>query len=308
MTGKIVLSMFAAAALAFGAAAKEVRLLTIGNSFADSVFAFLPAVAESAGDKIIMDRANLGGCSLERHWKLMKESDADPTKKIYQGKKANLRDMLEKDKWDFITIQQVSSDSWRPASFQPYAKDLQAYVTKYAPQAELLMQQTWAYRFDDNRLGNWKISQQEMFEKLVDAYGTASKELGIRQIPTGEAVQLARETQPTKYVEYDREALKQLKHPDALPSETGSFVWGLKWQDAKNKETGEVYKKIGGDSYHLNHRGQYLQACLWYAMLFDKPTSGITFVPTQLTAEDAAFLRTVAQKALDAHKEANKQK
>lgn len=62
MTGKLTLSILAAAALTFGAAAKEVKLLTIGNSFADSAFKFLPKVAESAGDKVIMDRANIGGC------------------------------------------------------------------------------------------------------------------------------------------------------------------------------------------------------------------------------------------------------
>jgi len=61
MTGKLTLSILAAATLTFGAAAKEVKLLTIGNSFADSAFKFLPKVAESAGDKVIMDRANIGG-------------------------------------------------------------------------------------------------------------------------------------------------------------------------------------------------------------------------------------------------------
>ena len=49
MTGKLTLSILAAATLTFGAAAKEVKLLTIGNSFADSAFKFLPKVAESAG-------------------------------------------------------------------------------------------------------------------------------------------------------------------------------------------------------------------------------------------------------------------
>ena len=111
----------------------------------------------------------------------------------------------------------------------PYAKNLQEYVKKYAPQAELVIQQTWAYRFDDNRLKSWKMSQREMFDKLVDAYDQAAAGLGIRLIPTGEAVQLARETQPVKYVEYDREALKSLKYPDPLPSEAGSFAVGMSW-------------------------------------------------------------------------------
>ena len=86
MTGKLTLSILAAAALTFGAAAKEVKLLTIGNSFADSAFKFLPKVAESAGDKVIMDRANIGGCPLDKHWKLVEKSEQDPAVKPYYRK------------------------------------------------------------------------------------------------------------------------------------------------------------------------------------------------------------------------------
>ncbi len=301
MTGKLTLSILAAAALTFGAAAKEVKLLTIGNSFADSAFKFLPKVAESAGDKVIMDRANIGGCPLDKHWKLVEKSEQDPAVKPYY-RKYTLRDKLEAQKWDFVTIQQASHLSWKPESYMPYAKNLQEYVKKYAPQAELVIQQTWAYRFDDNRLKSWKMSQREMFDKLVDAYDQAAAGLGIRLIPTGEAVQLARETQPVKYVEYDREALKSLKYPDPLPSEAGSFAVGMSWGNRKNKATGENERYIYNDPAHLNDRGRYLQACVWYGFFFDKPTSEIKFVPEGITEEDAAFLRATAQKVLDARK------
>lgn len=301
MTGKLTLSVLAAATLACGAAAKEIKLLTIGNSFSDSAFVYLPQVAESAGDKVVMDRANIGGCPLDKHWKLVEQSEADPSVKPYY-KKYTLRDKLEAQKWDVVTIQQYSGDSWRPETYVPYAKNLQAYVKKYAPQAELLMQQTWAYRFDDGRYKQWKMNQQEMFEKLVAAYDKAAADLGIRVIRTGEAVQLARETQPVKYVPYDTEALKKLKHPAVLPSQEGSLVFGYKWDTRKNKETGEEEWFIKNDPAHLNNRGRYLQACLWYGFLFDKPTSEIKFAPKELTAEDAAFLRATAQKILDARK------
>ena len=297
MTGKLTLSILAAATLTFGAAAKEVKLLTIGNSFADSAFKFLPKVAESAGDKVIMDRANIGGCPLDKHWKLVEKSEQDPAVKP-SYRKYTLRDKLEAQKWDFVTIHL----SWKPESYMPYAKNLQEDVKKYAPQAELVIQQTWAYRFDDNRLKSWKMSQREMFDKLVDAYDQAAAGLGIRLIPTGEAVQLARETQPVKYVEYDREALKSLKYPDPLPSEAGSFAVGMSWGSRKNKATGENERYIYNDPAHLNDRGRYLQACVWYGFFFDKPTSEIKFVPEGITEEDAAFLRATAQKVLDARK------
>ncbi len=302
MTGKLTLSILAAATLACGAAAKEIKLLTIGNSFADSAFVYLPQVAESAGDKVVMDRANIGGCPLEKHWKLVEQSEADPSVKPYY-KKYTLREKLESEKWDVVTIQQYSGYSWRPETYEPYAKNLQAYVKKYAPQAELIMQETWAYRFDDGRYKQWNMTQQEMFEKLVAAYEKASSDLGVRLIRTGEAVQLARETQPVKYVPYNPEELKTLKHPAELPSQAGSMVFGYKWDKRKNKETGAEEWFIKNDPAHLNNRGRYLQACLWYGFLFDKPTSDIKFDPKELTPEDAAFLRATAQKILDAHKQ-----
>lgn len=282
--------------IAVSLSAKEVSLLTIGNSFADSAFVFLPKVAESAGDKIIMDRANLGGCSLERHWKNVEKSEADPNFKPYQ-KKFTLRDKLEARKWDFITIQQASHLSWKPESYEPYARNLQEYVKKYAPDSELVIQQTWAYRFDDKRLASWKIDQQEMYKKLTEAYEKAAADLKIRLIPTGDAVQMARQTQKTPYVPYDKEILKNLKHPNELPSEIGSFVFGLSWRKDK-----EGNWKLHQDSFHLNNRGRYLQACVWYGFFFDKPTSEIKFVPKDISEEDAAFLREVAQKALNARK------
>lgn len=305
--------------------ATEVKLLTIGNSFADSVFVFLPQCVQSAGDTIVMDRANIGGCPLEKHWKLAEKSEADPNAKTYpQGNpKFTLQERLQEKKWDFVTIQQASGYSWKVETYQPYASNLQALVKRLAPQAELLIQQTWAYRFDESRLPQWKIDQQTMYEKLTAAYKQIAGELGIRMIPTGNAVQLARETQPVKYVPYDKESLKKLKYPDPLPSEAGSFVNGNRWQktpvrdgkalsnaDAraywKQKEADrdpaiKVEWRLTGDRAHLNARGQYLQACVWYGMLFNKPVSNITFVPKNLTPEDCAFLRQVAQKALDAN-------
>ncbi|MBS1370357.1 MAG: DUF4886 domain-containing protein [Lentisphaeria bacterium] len=309
MTGKFTLSILAAAALTFGAAGKEIKLLTIGNSFADSAFRYLPQVAESAGDKIIMERANIGGCPLNKHWDLVEKAEKNPSQKTYvqyrntpKEEHFTLKEKLQARPWDFVTIQQASHLSWKPESYQPYAKNLQEYVKKYAPDAELVMQQTWAYRFDDNRYRSWKIDQQKMFEELVKAYDKAASELGIRLIPTGEAVQLARETQAVKYVPYDTEAVKSLKYPDKLPSEAGSFAGGMYWRKEKDRKTGETRWILKNDPAHLNRRGEYLQACLWYGFFFDKPTSEIKFVPKEVTPEDAAFLRDVAQKALDARK------
>ena len=72
---------------------KEVKLLTIGNSFADSAFKYLPQVAASVPDcDLVMERAN--------------------------------------------------HKSWRPETYQPFAKNIKEYVNKNAPSAEVVLQQT----------------------------------------------------------------------------------------------------------------------------------------------------------------------
>ena len=278
-------------------AADELKILTVGNSFADSAFRYLPKVAESAGCKILMDRANLGGCPLDRHWKLVEANEKNPADKAYHGKKYSLKDMLQKEKWDIVTVQQASHLSWKPESYEPYLTNLIDYIRKYAPTAEIVIQQTWAYRFDDNRYKGWKIGQQEMYDKLTQAYRKAAEEHKLRVIPTGYAVQLGRGKQPVKYQPYDPASLKGLKYHDALPSEAGSWVTGLSWW--KRKDGWKLHK----DPAHLNRRGDYLQACVWFALLYNRPTSEIKFVPKEVTPEDAKFIRDLAQEAVDTYKQ-----
>src|SRR5690606_17582933 len=55
-----------------------VKLLTIGNSFADDATAFLPAMATAGDKQLLLFRANLGGCSLERHARHLAAARANP--------------------------------------------------------------------------------------------------------------------------------------------------------------------------------------------------------------------------------------
>ena len=69
--------------------AKEMKVLTIGNSFSSSLRAHFAAMAETQGDKLVIGHANHGGCSIQRHWKYISEEEGDLKIKHYryQGKK-----------------------------------------------------------------------------------------------------------------------------------------------------------------------------------------------------------------------------
>ena len=283
--------------------AQDVNLLSVGNSFSWSAGDYLPQVVQSVpGCTLVFEHASLSGYPLKKHWELVEKSEADPNFKPYSDKsgKYSLKEKLQSRQWDFITIQQASADSWRAATYDPYAQKLYDYIKKYAPQAEVVIQQTWAYRGDEPRLKKWGIDQQEMFTKLTENYVNMAKKLNCRVLPVGNAVQLARETQPVKYVPFDPEAVKKLEYPAKFPDKEGSFVVGLKWR--QDKEDGGKWKQ-DLDAFHLNNRGKYLQACVWFAVLYGKPTAEIKFVPDGIKPEDAAFLRETAQKAVDGWKQ-----
>ncbi len=274
---------------------KSLKVLTIGNSFSNSVFVFLPKMVKSTDTcEILMERAAIGGCSLKKHWDLVEQSEKDPDFKPYDdytNRRKNvysLKDLLQKHKYDIVTIQQASHDSWKKETYFPYAQNLCDYVRKYCPGAKIMMQQTWSYRADDPRLEEWKITPDEMYQKLRSAYAEAAEKLGIELIPTGDAIDYARKNQKHKFVPIEWRKYMDLKYPDPLPDQTGSLINGFFY---RGKD-----KKLMHDAFHLNKRGEYLQACVWFVTLFDRPCSDIKMKTTLLDKDDAAFMREVADK------------
>lgn len=203
-----------------------------------------------------------------------------------------MRQILQSRKWDIITIQQASHGSWLPETYFPYAEKLRDYIKKYAPTAEICIQQTWSYRSDDPRIskgGKWNIDQSEMFARAEKNYADAAKKLGLRVIPTGKAVQnyRAQETRP-----FEPRDFSNYRYPD-LPPQAGDVVGRTYWHKQKDGEM-----RIARDTIHLNDSGNYLQACVWFGFLFDKNPEEISFVPDTIGNSQAAKLRSIAARTL----------
>ena len=285
--------------------AKELKVLMVGNSFSQSVLAYLPRIVKADPEnKLILGQCMIGGCTLERHCNEYKKSEKDPTYRPYstnlkfpdrKDRKATLQELLDAQKWDIITIQQGSHMSWKPESFK-FADELVGYIRKHNPQAEIVVHQTWAYRLDDSRITTadkgWKIGQQGMYDRLTENYTNLAKKYNARIVPVGYAVQLTREKAPVKFKMYDPEKLKELKPPE-LPDQKGDVVGNIYWR--KDKKTGET--KLRKDTIHLNNDGNYLQACVWYMFLFDKKASDVKFAPKNLKF-DSKFLAECAEEAV----------
>ena len=276
----------------------SLKLFTIGNSFSDYPLAYLPALAKAGGKTLIIGRACLGGCSLESHAGYLAKAEAnDSAGRVYKewGKTnaATLPEALSADKWDIVTIQQASKESYKPETYHPAVDQIIAAIHKYAPQAEIVIQETWAYREDHPFFHkNDGFTQQKMYEGLRAAYHQLAAETGYRIIPTGDAIELARKTQHWTFVP-DKNF--NLENPPAgqVPNEPTSLNAGWGWVTNK-----AGILKFTQDSKHLSTAGKYLAAAVWYQTFFNTDAVPASFLPSGISAEDAADLRIHASAAV----------
>lgn len=170
---------------------KTVKVLTIGNSFAVNACTYLEQITESVdGCEIVIGKANIGGCYLEKHANLIKECEKDTSLKPYQDK-YSLKDLLLSEEWDVVTIQQVSNLSFRIETFQPYADEIVECVKQYAPQAKIYIHETWAYSPDCPRLDKLGTNHKKMYRGLKKNYKNLSKRYDAPILPSGDAFHLS---------------------------------------------------------------------------------------------------------------------
>ena len=186
---------------------EALKLLTIGNSFSESLTRQLPKVVKSAGKKL--DHLDLyrGGCSLKQHW----ENRENPK---WYSKKITLIDALKMKKWDVVTLQQLSSSANDAASYEPYFGQLVALIKELAPSAEIVIHQTWSWPRKD-------MSVDAFYEGVRGTYAGMAEKYGIkRTIPSGYAIQVYRHV-------YEGDALaKDHRH---LSKPAGEYLQSLVW-------------------------------------------------------------------------------
>ncbi len=279
---------------------KTVSVLTIGNSFAENALTYLPGLAIDAGHRVVEGRANLGGCSLERHWNHVAAFKKDPESKAgspYGGGKLSLDGMLKNRKWDFITMQQRSIQSHDPATYRPFGEDLYHFIKERAPDSKVMVHQTWAYRVDDPRFvpaneGKEPHTHREMYEQVRAAYHGFAKEFDLGILPCGDAMFLA-DTDPEMGYKPDQKFDFKTAATPALPDETYSLHTGWFW---KKNDAGEKTLKL--DGHHAGIAGKYLLGCVWFEVLFGESVVNNSFVPKGIDPDHARFLREKAHEAV----------
>ncbi|HBR95650.1 MAG TPA: hypothetical protein DEA90_15940 [Opitutae bacterium] len=281
--------------------AETIQILGVGNSFTVNSQKYLPQIIASDPEvDAVVACAYIGGCPLDKHMSLAKAHEANSeegAKYTYKidGKDAarnvSLKHMLQDREWDYITIQQVSTKSYKIESYYPHAKDLIDYIKKYAPQAEIIVHETWSHSVDSYRATDWGLDPREMYAKLHAAYNQIAEEYGLRIIPVGTAFENARKTEMWHY-EPTSIDLNSLSYPEDkanLPDESKSMNRIFYWK--KDKEDNWSVKT---DGFHAGRNGEYLGGLMWYQFFFEKDPREITYKPEKMTEAQAVSLRQIA--------------
>jgi hypothetical protein len=297
------------------ACAKPLKVLMIGNSFSVCVLKQLPQCAADAGCVIDIASLYIGGCPLKKHWSNVEKSgdanfkpysfkysyasvkDAKDAPVASLGKRTNIPQALKADRWDVVTIQQASPGSPFPETYDPYAGKLIAAIREHAPQAEIVIQQTWSYTPYSKALAKWKFDTWTMFTAVESAYSELAKRYGLRIIPTGYAVDLFRRRLPVKYgkILTDKE-VGAIEKPGAVCF-YGDVVGSSAWRKGYGRSEEDKIVRLRVDATHLNRDGEYLQACTWLATLCGYDVTKLKYAPEWLAPERAVLMRACAAEA-----------
>ena len=242
---------------------KSFRSLSIGNSFSEDALEHAHAIAAADGIDWETINMDIGGCTLERHWKSFAEDIPDYDYE-HNGKVERtgvlLREVLLDGKYDIITFQQGSHMSGKPESYQPWLTDLAAAVRKLQPDAKFYMQETWAYDWacTYHYFADYNKDQHEMYRRIRDAYSQAAASISAELIPVGDVIQYIRDNVP------------------GFDTRSGGITLNY------------------SDGFHLSHPyGRYLNSAVWYTVLFGADIRQNTYMPE--TAADTTLIETLKQ-------------
>ena len=239
---------------------KSMKILCIGNSFSTDATRYLEAMAEG---ELMVRNCYIGGCSLQRH---CANIEADAAEYEYQkdavavsDELVALSDALTREAWDWITVQQVSSQSGKPESYEPYMTQLLEYVRKLCPQAKIAFHRTWAYETGSEHPGfvHYGNDRERMFTEIMVAGEQVAAAHELPVIPSGDAVQRA-----GRMAEFDAAQGGQSLYRD-------------------------------GFHMHLVY-GRYLVGLCWYRFFTGKSASTVTYVPEDADTDKLDKLKEIA--------------
>ena len=250
---------------------KTLKVLAIGNSFSNDTTHFLEDIARAEGfETVLVGNLYIGGCSLQTH--AQNVAGNLPAYRFYMNydgewvtiEECSLDYALKNQDWDIITMQQASTWSGKPDTYEPYLTQLIEYVNanKTNPNARLAWNMTWAYQsnFEKDMFAQYARNQDVMYYAItstVQSTVMAHKEFSYI-MPCGTAIQNAR----TSYV-------------------------------------GDTLTR---DGYHMSELGRVITSYTWLATFLNEPLTEINFTRVSdtlvLTEQDKAMILEAVNNAI----------
>jgi Copper amine oxidase N-terminal domain. len=264
---------------------KSIKILAIGNSFSQDATKYVHAI--SAADDVDVTIVNLyiGGCSLKTHWTNATNDTAEYSYElngVSTGKKTSIKEALESDTWDFVTMQQVSQDSGKESTYFPYIENLATYIKGIEPQAKLLIHQTWAYEKGSPHSGfpYYNSDQGVMFDALKSAYDKAAEKVGLLTLEDGS------ELSPNK------EPLKIIPCGKAFQNARKNSIFDNTFEDGNPI-------RLNRDGYHASLTyGRYLLGAVWYECITGNKIATNNYCPSGISENELALLKQAAHLAV----------
>lgn len=180
------------------------KLLLISNSFGVNLQTYATEIAKVNGFDLDIYTLYIGGCSLDTHVRNIEQNKKDYelfANGVSLGKFVSIKEALELDTWDIISLQQASHYSGEIETYYPYFEYVLNFVRKYRPNSKIVFHKTWAYSnlnpFKYQEVLNWysgfKFKNYNEMKKGIDCCcDQITKEFGIDTvINSGDVVDLA---------------------------------------------------------------------------------------------------------------------
>ncbi len=187
----------------------------IANSFGVNMNHYVHQISLNTDTEINIGVLYIPGCSFKMHFE-----NLDNSIKAYEYYEngelktsgVSIYDILMLRKWDYVTLQQVSSDSGKYDTYFPYIDSVIEYVRKYIFDFKFVFHETWAYKED-----TWHPSFIDynsdaclMLSKIKEVYSRLKEKYSFEIIRSGEVIALLKEKTNYNYYQDDGYHLNDL--------------------------------------------------------------------------------------------------
>lgn len=232
-----------------------IKILAIGNSFSEDATYYLYQIAKADSVDMKVVNLNVGGCSLETHWKNIQNNAPEYRHEengSVTGKYVSIEEALKSEQWDYVITQQASHDSGLVETYQPYLENIISFIKECVPNAKIYLHETWAYELDSLHSGfvNYHQDQFEMYDKISTTYKTLAEQFKLGLIKSGDVIQELRKREP--------------------------FIYG------------HGGMSLCRDGFHMNLiYGRYLLSAIWYKTFTNHSIINNTYIPSTHLAPNA---------------------